>query len=352
MKDFSVKHYFERLIAEFGRGWNHFWYTPSNPLPLSLIRVATGLIALYFVLTYTADITYFFAQDGLLPVELTEQPQYRPDGQVYNPATLSYLSHLNTARELLVAHWIGVAVLVLFTIGLFSRITAVLSLIVTLSYIHRGPLLTSEIEPVLAMVQLYLCLGPCGARLSVDRFLALRRAKDNPVLVKKLENQKFFSATLATRLIQVHLCLIVAMMGLAKLAGPGQLSAGPEWYDPWGTGEAVWWLLARPQSGMFEAFGFLRDYPNVIAGWTHAIVLFELTFPILVWNRLARPLMLALALPIWTSLALISGIAVMFLLLIVACISFVEPTLLHRLLSKHTTTNNDSLNSSVDAPGI
>ena len=110
MKDFSVKHYFERLIAEFGRGWNHFWYTPSNPLPLSLIRVATGLIALYFVLTYTADITYFFAQDGLLPVELTEQPQYLPDGQVYNPATLSYLSHLNTARELLVAHWLGVAV--------------------------------------------------------------------------------------------------------------------------------------------------------------------------------------------------------------------------------------------------
>ena len=88
-------------------------------------------------------------------------------------------------------------------------------------YIHRGPMVTSEIEPVLVMIQFYLCLGPCGARLSVDRLLALRAAQNKPASEKDSGEQKFFSATLATRLIQVHLCLIVAMMGLAKLAGPG-----------------------------------------------------------------------------------------------------------------------------------
>ena len=346
MHDFSTKHYFERLFTQFGRGWNRFWYTPGDPLPLSLIRVATGLLALYFILTYTPDVSHFFAQDGLLPYELTELPQYTPDGQVYNPATLSYLSHLNTATELNVAHWIGVAILLLFTIGLFSRITAVLGLIVTLSYIHRGPMLTSEIEPVLAMIQFYLCLGPCGARLSVDRVLALRAAQNKPASEKDPGEQKFFSATLATRLIQVHLCLIVAMMGLAKLAGPGQLSAGPEWYDPWGTGEAVWWLLARPQSGMFDTLGFLRDYPKLIAAWTHVIVLFELAFPILVWNRLARPLMLGLALVVWSSLALISGLWVMYALLMVACLSFIEPTLLDRWFKKRSTVHS-SLNPPV-----
>ena len=66
MNDFSIKSYFERLFTQFGHGWNRFWYTPSDPLPLSLIRVATGLLALYFILTYTADVSHFFSEKHVL----------------------------------------------------------------------------------------------------------------------------------------------------------------------------------------------------------------------------------------------------------------------------------------------
>ena len=41
--------------------------------------------------------------------------------------------------------------------------------------------------------------------------------------------------------------------------------------------------------------------------WTLAIVLFELCFAFLIWNRLARPLLLGLALPIWIGTALLTG---------------------------------------------
>lgn len=349
MDDLSIKHYFERLIGHFGNGWNRFWYTPGDPLPLCMIRVATGLAALYFVLTYTADLSYFFQQGGLLPFELTEQ--YESFDAVYNPGNLSYLSYLNTYTELYVAHWIGIAILLLFTIGLFSRITAVLGLIVTLSYIHRAPLITSEIEPLLAMLQFYLCLGPCGARLSIDRWWALHREQNHGSQMPHLGFRKFFSATLATRLIQVHLCLVAAMMGLAKLAGPGELMGAEQWYDPWGTGEAIWSMIARPQSRMFDGITFLRDYPKLIAAWTHAIVLFEIVFPILIWNRLARPLMLSLAVIFWGSLIPISGIAGMYVLLIIACISFIEPSLLQRWFSKKPTVSEQGIHSPLAAAG-
>jgi hypothetical protein len=95
----------------------------------------------------------------------------------------------------------------------------------------------------------------------------------------------------------------------------------------------------------------LRDYPKLLAFWTHAIVLFELTFPILVWNRLARPLMLSLAMIVWGSLMLISGIAGMYVLLIVACISFIEPSLLQRWLSKRPTMGEDDTHSPVAVAG-
>ena len=91
---------------------------------------------------------------------------------------------------------------------------------------------------------------------------------------------------------------------------------------------------------------FIKDYPKLIAAWTHVIVLFELAFPILVWNRLARPLMLGLALVVWSSLALISGLWVMYALLMVACLSFIEPTLLDRWVKRRSTVHS-SLNPPV-----
>jgi hypothetical protein len=317
METLSVNDYFRRLTEGFGNGWNRFWYSPSDPLPLCLIRIVTGLFALFFVFSYTSDLTYFFAQGGLLPFELTEQ--YPPYNAVYNPGTLSYLSYLESPLHLQIAHWVGISILCLFTIGCFSRVTAILGLIVTLSYIQRAPLLTSEFEPLLAALQFYLCLGPCGARLSVDRYLAERQTQN------KLDEKKYFSANLATRLIQVHLCIIVGMMGLAKLSGPGEIVGAQEWYDPWGTGEAVWWMISRPQSRLFEGLTFLREHPYLVAAWTHLIVLVELCFPIFIWNRLARPLVLALGTLIWFSLMLISGIAPFYALIVVASLSFVAP---------------------------
>ena len=318
METLSVNDYFKRLTEGFGSGWNRFWFQPSDPLPLCLIRIITGLFALFFVFSYTSDLTYFFAGGGLLPFELTEQ--YPPYNAVYNPANLSYLSHLDSPLQLQIAHWVGIGILCLFTIGCFSRVTAVLGLVVTLSYIQRAPLLTSEFEPLLAALQFYLCLGPCGARLSVDRYLAERKGPSN------LEEKKYFSATLATRLIQVHLCIIVGMMGLAKISGPGEIVGAQEWYDPWGTGEAVWWMISRPQSRLFEGLPFLREHPYLVAAWTHLIVLGELLFPILIWNRLARPLVLVLGAVIWGSLMLISGIAPFYALIIVASLSFMAPS--------------------------
>ena len=322
METLSIGQYFSRLANAFGKGWTRFWYLPSDPFPLCLMRILVGIFSLCFILSYTEDLSYFFAQGGLLSLELTEQ--YPPFNATYNPAVFSYFSYLHSPLELHIAHWIGIVILCLFTIGWHSRITAVLGLFVILSYIHRAPLITSEIEPLLAAIQFYLCFGPCGARLSVDRYLAKRKM---PIMPQSEQDRggKFFSATLSTRLIQIHLCIIAAMMGIAKLSGPGELTGGGEWVDPWGVGEAVWWMIARPQTRIFEGLTSLRDYPYLIAAWTHIILLVELVFPILIWNRLVRPLVLAIAFVAWGSLILISGIGPFYALLIIGCISFFHP---------------------------
>ena len=287
------------------------------------------MMALYLHLTLSFDLENFFAADGLLPPAVVEQWSGEfADGAIRALPPLnqfSYLNYTTTPGELWAAHLISLAVLVLFTIGFQTRIMSIAALYVTLSSIHRAPMLASQVEPVLAMVMFYLCLGPCGARLSVDRLLAQRKAAKNPDLTRRgpigaREVPKSSWATLAVRLVQVHLCAMYVMMALAKLTGG---SSGPVWWS----GEAMWWIIARPESRMVD-FTFLAGAPALIDLWTYAVVLFELTFPLLVWNRLARPLLLAVAVVMWGSLALATGLTTYCLMMLAANMAFVPPTAL------------------------
>src|SRR6266478_4301857 len=65
----AVVAYLNALCQSFGRGWNRFWFTPSDPIALGPLRIGAGLMALYLVATYSPDLETFFGRDGLLPVE-------------------------------------------------------------------------------------------------------------------------------------------------------------------------------------------------------------------------------------------------------------------------------------------
>ncbi|NIL99317.1 MAG: hypothetical protein GTO53_14595 [Planctomycetales bacterium] len=324
-----MRDYFTKLLETTGTAWNRFWFTPAEALPLAVIRIATGLVALYLHATYSWDIVYFLQTGGLLPVALNEQLF---DEGLLNPARLSYLSYLYTPSELYVAHALGAGVLFLFTIGWYSRITAPLALVVSLSYVHRAAVATSEVEPILTMLQFYLCLGPCGKTWSVDSWLE-RRKRLRGVLIEPPLPTRFLSANVALRLIQVHTALACLMMGLAKLAGPGGLEDVVAWRDAWGTGDAVWIMSARPLSPMVD-LTWLRDAPYVLQAWTHAIVVFEILFAVLVWNRTLRPLMLGWAVVHWGLLALISGVPVLSVLMVIANVAFLESVFLRSLLER------------------
>jgi hypothetical protein len=308
------------LAERFGTAWNRFWFTPSDPYALGLLRLLTGLVALYVHATYTLDILRFFAADGLLPVETVAQWQ-RSGGQNF---VVSYLYYITDPRALWAVHIAGLVVLALFTVGFLSRITSVLALAVTLSYIHRAPMLTSDVEPVLAMVQAYLCLGPTGASWSVDRLLEIRRAGATNTRVV----EPSVAATVATRLIQVHLAGIYVLMAVAKLGPVVVVSEEFDFVDqPWWSGIAVWQLMSRTESRLVDLTGWFNGEgvgPRLymLNVWTHATVLFELAFGLLIWNRSVRPVLLGISAVMWTSLALITGNVAFCAMMLAAGLAF------------------------------
>ena len=101
------------------------------------------------------------------------------------------------------------------------------------------------------MLLLYLCLAPCGRRFSIDALLA-RRAHRRPRFRRRLPTTCRRPRPIATRLIQVHLVLLIAMMGFSKLAG-----------EAWWNGTGMWWLIARPESRLVD-FTWLYKSPKLI----------------------------------------------------------------------------------------
>lgn len=317
----AVQNYFQRLSHGFSSWWNRFWFEPSDPATVCVLRILAGLLGLYYLVSHTADLTRWFGPHGLLPAGVVRQPELLGptllDGAPLQQASfhVSYLSWIADPTLLLAVHFLGILVLLALTVGLFSRLANVLSVVVVLSYVHRAPMITGQLEPLLTMLLVYLCVAPTGACLSLDQFLAARRsARQRP---RPAEPR--WDVTVSQRLIQVHLAGLYLVMGLTKLAG-----------DTWWGGDAVWWLIAHTESRLID-LSFLYAAPLAINAWTHLIVLFELAFPLLIWNRLARPLLLIWAVVMWLSLSLITGLVPFCLSMLLANLAFVEPATMRRL---------------------
>jgi hypothetical protein len=105
------------------------------------------------------------------------------------------------------------------------------------------------------------------------------------------------------------------MMGWAQLAAPEAA---------WWSGEGVWLAAGRPNMPLIDLSG-LQDHPRIVAAWSHAITLYLLAMPALIWNRWARPVFVIAGGLVWLSFAVASGWVPFCAAMLTATAAFVEP---------------------------
>ncbi len=325
----AVSQYLSTLSKNCGETWNSFWFQPADPLPLSLIRLLTGGVTLYWYLTLAPDLDQFFGSGGLLPVETVRQLEGS-----FASSEWSYFNHLSNRSELWTAYWLGAAVILAFFVGCFTRLAAPLTLIVVLATIHRAPPITGQVEPVLAMALFYLALGPSGARLSLDAWRAARRAPNGATRPAPINRSTIWTGVV-TRAFQVHLAMFYATMGLSKL-----------YSEQWWGGVGTWWLLTRSESRLVD-LTLLHRHPYVINFWSHATVVVELAMATLIWVRVARPLLLVLSAVTLTLLTLVTGQVTFLLMMLIANLIFLPSELLEEtcMISGHSLRETDPASS-------
>ena len=60
----ETRHYLAKLVHAVREGWDAFFFTPADPTALGLIRVATGLLAMWSLLVFGLDLHDYFGSDG------------------------------------------------------------------------------------------------------------------------------------------------------------------------------------------------------------------------------------------------------------------------------------------------
>ncbi len=161
--------YAEDSVQALARWWDAFWFTPADPTLLGVIRILTGLMLLYTHAVWGLVLPEFFGEGGWLSERLV---------RTLSDGNYSYsFWWLVPEGGMWPAYWLSMAVLAMFTVGLWTRVTSVLAFLVTVSFIYRVSAATFGLDQINAMLTLYLAVGPSGQALSVDRWLALRRGR-------------------------------------------------------------------------------------------------------------------------------------------------------------------------------
>jgi hypothetical protein len=202
----------------------------------------------------------------------------------------------------------------MFTLGLFTRVTSVLSLVIAISYGYRTPTALFGLDQINALLTMYLCLGPCGAALSLDRLIRRwRKGELSPPRPSVASN-------VSLRLIQLHMCVIYFFAGVAKLRGYA-----------WSDGTAMWLSLANLEytSQSFDMTWMAR-HPRLIDVMTHVTVLWELSFCLLIWRPLLRPVVLAVGVVLHLGIGAFLGMWTFGLIMLVGCASFLPPEMIRQ----------------------
>lgn len=360
------------VIVRGLKAWNEFWFRPGDPTTLGLIRLFCGLVVFYIHLAYSYDLQAFFGKEAWIDLKimkefLAEAPTYGPPTDWTEPVgksietdeqrayqakwgghpdqavakgkdMFSIWFHVTDPFWMRVVHVSVLLIMFMFAIGFCTRVTSVLTWLALLSYIQRAPTSLFGVDTITNIITLYCMIGPSGAAFSVDRLIyrywvterALRRGQPIPDLSRP---EPSVSANLALRLIQVHFCIIYLVAGLSKLQG-----------GVWWGGTAVWGTMANPEFSpvgvkiYLETLRFLSRHrwmwETVMMAGSYGTLIFEITFPFLVWSRTLRWTMIVCAVLLHLGIALCMGLVTFSLMMLIGVLSFVPAEAIRELLAR------------------
>src|SRR5437667_2381870 len=265
---------------------------------LAVLRIGLGLQTAVYALFLRSDWHYLFASSGkgLVGREVGEAIASFDSPLIPKLGWLVALGRsVNMSEEtvLSVAWACLLSAGCFLLLGLFCRPAAIVAWFLHLCAAESGGLLAYGADSFMTTALFYLMLSPLPDRYSFDHWVAKTKPK-NPQLLG------FWR-----RVLQVHLCFVYFIGGLAKCLGNG-------WWD----GSNLWRSLIRPPFTIVPPDILVR-FKYALPGLGIAICLLEVSYPVFIWMKKTRLIWLVCIVAMHAAIGLLMGLYLFALVMIV-----------------------------------
>jgi hypothetical protein len=302
--------------------WCRYWFAPRNAFGLHVMRVLVGLLFLAWLLPYAGQVEAFFGLDGWFDAQAYIEASKIPEEMRPFPApgwsVLFPLGHNPAALQAI--YWTALGIILLFTLGVGTRLTSVLTFVIVVSF-TANPAISYDADRLLPVLAFYLALGylllgQSRRNLSlVERLFGMRGIfLFSPTRPEEEGRQESIGANIALRLFQVHFAFLVVMMGLDKLQ-----------VGDWWSGTAFWYWLYPPGTSLEVARTHRRDaytYLTFMSVAVYATLAWQIAFPLFAWRRGWRLVLLGGAFLGWFGLAVFAGLPLFGPILVIGSLSY------------------------------
>jgi hypothetical protein len=285
--------------VRFRNGWERFWFAPQSTAPVEVVRIVFGAVATAWMVSLAPVLKPFFGRDAAIPA-----PELAPEAW-----TLLSLVH---GSPLIWVLWlVGVLGAVALTVGYRTRLAALLVFVVIMSVNRWAPLAFNAGDGLMRIISFYVLLMPAGSAASVDRW------RDDPKRLWTFPRR----APWALRLAQIQLSVIY-------LATVWEKSGGTRWRD----GSAVSYAVRVGDLARLPVPPFVTDSVVLTQLATYGTLAAEAAIGVLVWNRAARPWVLALGVLLHLSIEITLAVGFFSLAMLTLYLAFLPPDRAERVL--------------------
>ncbi len=278
--------------ARLAPGWNRFWFDPVPTSTLALVRIAYGLVLLAWCGFMSFDLVAFFSGSGVLPERLAL------------PWTWSLLEAFPSDLALFILFALLVVAAACVLVGWHTRLAAVVAFVALVSFERRNLVVLNGADILLRLFALYLALAPAGASFSLDRW---RHHRD-----------RFWEFPARSpwplRLVQLQLSVLYLSTVWLKLQGT-------TWRD--GTAVSYAWRVAEVIR--FDLPAWLTSSAPVMALATYLTLAVEVALAVLIWNRRARPWVIAAGVALHLSVLATIRVGLFSVTVFVGYLAFTRP---------------------------
>ncbi len=305
------------------RGWQRFLrflFPPESDTWLTVFRIGLGLQVTLYALFLRSDWHYLFASSGkgLIGREVGEAITSFESPLIPKFGWLIAVGrNLNMSEEsVLTVAWVALlSAGCLLLLGLFSRPAAIIAWFVHLCAAESGGLLAYGADNFMTTALFYLMLSPLPDRYSFDHWVA-KPKPNNPQALG------FWR-----RVLQVNLCFVYFIGGLAKFLGNG-------WWD----GSNLWRSLIRRPFNLVPP-DLLVQFKYALPLLGISICLLEVSYPVFIWIKKTRLVWLVCILAMHAAIGLMMGLYLFALVLIVMNLAaFGVPSMGRRAHATSATT--------------